>query len=227
MSEEESNLVKHARRELSLAGNGPEIDDHVLEMIKIFSAAGHSGYSGFYTIGLITKLLNFENLMPLTDDPDEWYYHDYDRSGYSKGIYQGIRNSEAFSFDGGKTYYLLSERTRDELIIHSTQPKEGKMAIQVSHKKYKHTSSGEVVRAVRVTENNFINVANWSNGLAISKVNAEGDVSKQRVRLNKLIAQRGDFVVRVEKGFDEATKKPVFHFFRVKQLDFFEQFQPA
>lgn len=128
---------------------------------------------------------------------------------------------------GGKTYYLLSERTRDELIIHSTQPKEGKMAILVSHKKYKHTSSGEVVRAVRVTENNFINVANWSNGLAISKVNAEGDVSKQRVRLNKLIAQRGDFVVRVEKGFDEATKKPVFHFFRVKQLDFFEQFQPA
>ena len=227
MTEEESNLVQHARRELALLGNGPEMNDHILEMIKIFSGAGHSGYSGFYAIGVITKLLNFENLTDLTDDPDEWHHHEYDQSGYTNGIWQNVRNGEAFSFDGGKTYYLLSERIREKLIFHNSKPKEGNMAIHVSHKKFKHTSSGEIARAVRVTEGNFVNVANWCGGMAISKVDSNGDVSRQRVRLKNLIAQRGDFIVRVEKGIDEATKKPVFHFFRVKQLDFFEQFQPA
>ena len=92
MTEEESNLVQHARRELALLGNGPEMNDHILEMIKIFSGAGHSGYSGFYAIGVITKLLNFENLTDLTDDPDEWHHHEYDQSGYTNGIWRAEGN---------------------------------------------------------------------------------------------------------------------------------------
>lgn len=99
---EESNLVTHARTELELIGNGPMIDDHVLEIVKIFSEQGHSGYSAMYTINLITKLLSFENLAPLTNNPDEWV-------DVLDGMWQNKRNSAAFSLDGGKTYTLTTD----------------------------------------------------------------------------------------------------------------------
>lgn len=98
----ESNLVAHARYELELIGNGPMIDDHVLEIVKIFSEQGHSGSSAVYTIKVIAKLLNFENLAPLTNNPDEWVLV------FDNG-WQNKRNSAAFSSDGGKTYTLTTE----------------------------------------------------------------------------------------------------------------------
>lgn len=42
------------------------------------------------------------HIAPLTDDPDEWLHVDGD-------IWQSRQCAEAFSNDGGKTYYLLSE----------------------------------------------------------------------------------------------------------------------
>lgn len=112
--ETESNLVIHAVRELALLGNGPEVDDHVIEIVRIFSKAGHSGSSASYTIELISKLLRFENLTPLTDNPEEWQFVGEEIWGISGGIWQNRRNSEAFSNDGGKTYYLLSEGGNDK-----------------------------------------------------------------------------------------------------------------
>ena len=100
---EESNLVKHARRELELLGNGPMIDDHVLEIVKIFSEQGHSGSSAAYTINLINRLLSFEELAPLTNNPDEWYL-------VFDGMWQNRRNPAAFSTDGGKTYTVTTDR---------------------------------------------------------------------------------------------------------------------
>jgi hypothetical protein len=111
---EESNLVIHARRELALLGNGPEINDHVLAMVKLFSEAGHSGSSAFYTIDLVVRLLHFQNLTPLTDDPEEWNFVGEEIWGIPGGIWQSKRNGEAFSNDGGKTYYLLSEGGNDK-----------------------------------------------------------------------------------------------------------------
>ena len=100
---EESNLVTHAKYELDLLGNGPMIDDHVLEIVKIFSEQGHSGFSGAYTANLITRLLNFENLTQLTNNPDEWVLV------FEDG-WQNKRNPAAFSYDGGKTYVLNGDR---------------------------------------------------------------------------------------------------------------------
>ena len=100
------------------------------------------------------------------------------------------------------------------------------MAVKISHKPYKHTSSGEAVRAIRVTSGNFKNVAQWCNGLAVSKESKEGEITRQRVRLKGLMAQVGDFIVRVQKGVDD-NNKPVWHFFRVKQLDFLDEFKSA
>ncbi len=102
---EESNLVQHVRRELELINEMPEVIDAAIKIAKIFSDMGHSGYSGMFFIEQLTRLLKFENLSPLTDDPDEWYKHDYG----DKKMWQNKRNGGAFSYDGGSTYYLLSE----------------------------------------------------------------------------------------------------------------------
>ncbi len=76
--EGESNLVRHARRELALLrGDEPcelqdAIERNVLAMMREFSKAGHSGSSAPYTVGLLQKLLMFEPITPLTGADDEW-----------------------------------------------------------------------------------------------------------------------------------------------------------
>ena len=105
----ESNLMIHARRELELLGEEPEIVEGYLKMIQIFADMGHSGGSASVFIPTLTRLLWFKNLTPLTDDPDEWVHHTAEVWGEPGGVWQNVRNGEAFSDDGGKTYTLLSE----------------------------------------------------------------------------------------------------------------------
>lgn len=99
-----SNLVEHARRELGLIGEDPKMIEMYINVVQAFADFGHSGGSASVAIPTINALLQFKNLTPLTDDPDEWVSH-------SEGmIAQNKRNPDAFSEDGGKTYYLLSDR---------------------------------------------------------------------------------------------------------------------
>lgn len=107
MSNEESNLVSHARYELKRAGLTDKDSDYdgllaesVLKLIELFSSQGHSGASAFMTIDLFTKLASFESLTPLTNDPDEWIE-------VGPRIWQNRRNSKAFSLSGGATHYLV------------------------------------------------------------------------------------------------------------------------
>lgn len=112
-----SNLVDHAKRELAIlgyTGNEPEDDpnrwmyDNVIQVVEAFAGGGHSGHSAFYALGVIQKVLNFQNVAPLTDNPDEWMnVCQYAING--EDLWQNCRNSECFSHDGGKTYYKLSE----------------------------------------------------------------------------------------------------------------------
>jgi hypothetical protein len=111
---EESNLVAHARRELEAIGEDPEVIDWYVRVIKEYASFGHSGGSHFAVLPVLIKLLSQENLGPLTDDPEEWYHHDADTWGADGGVWQNKRNGEAFSNDGGKTYYLLSEGGNDK-----------------------------------------------------------------------------------------------------------------
>ena len=96
-------LVEHAERELALI---PEDDEEfkaaILNAVKAFAAYGHSGSSAFIGMYMLDDLLRFRNLSPLTNDPKEW-------NEVADGVWQSTRNSEAFSRNGGKTYYLLSE----------------------------------------------------------------------------------------------------------------------
>lgn len=99
----------------------------------------------------------------------------------------------------------------------------------VTTKKYtrKNAKTGEVFRAIRVTAANFIEVANWAGAMAISKLSKDGDETNQRVRVNKLVAQIGDFVVLKElpgvpyRRADYTSKD----FFRVKDDTFEAEFK--
>lgn len=120
-----SNLVEHARRELEIVGEDPETISGLLKVIQAFADMGHSGGSASVAIPMINRLLQFKNLSPLTDDPEEWFEHEAARWDGLNSIWQNKRNSEAFSRDGGKTYYLLSETkdTSDPDTLHEAQHK--------------------------------------------------------------------------------------------------------
>lgn len=98
-----SNLVKHAHRELTLAGLGPtdkNIDPmnrlmgkQILAIVKNFSKQGHSGFSASYAVKRIEKLLNYEPILPLTGDDDEWESVE----GFNGiVVYQNVRCSRVF-----------------------------------------------------------------------------------------------------------------------------------
>lgn len=119
------SMVEHARRELEIIGEEPDVIEGYLKVIQAFADMGHSGGSAMVAIPVIGILLNQENLSALTDYPDDWHYHDQSVWGAQGGIWQSKRNSKAFSQDGGKTYYLLRyDNTRSEMITaeHDERP---------------------------------------------------------------------------------------------------------
>lgn len=115
-------LVDHAKRELTLCGQyaeDPAYAQSLIAAVAAFASYGHSGGSAGIGIYQLTTLLQFGNLSPLTNDPDEW--HNVSAQS-STEMWQNRRNSEAFSTDGGKTYYLLSERDDDKRVMHRSEP---------------------------------------------------------------------------------------------------------
>lgn len=109
-----SNLVDHARRELEILGCTEEDILDIEKVIRAFADIGTSGSQASWMIPIINKLLMFQPLTPLTDEPDEWVE-------VGPNVWQNSRNSEAFSEDNGRTYYLLSEGGNQEnhgLVIH-------------------------------------------------------------------------------------------------------------
>lgn len=110
LHKEDGELVKHAKRELSLIdGSDDGFDKSLIAAVRGFSSYGHSGGSAGIGISILHELLQFHNLSPLTDDPNEWILHTENTFPEPSHIWQNKRNGEAFSTDGGKTYYLLSE----------------------------------------------------------------------------------------------------------------------
>lgn len=100
--EEEGNLVRHARAELARINNDEDFNNSLIESVRAFAKYGHSGGSASVAIPILHDLLQFKNLTPLTDDASEW-------NNVGQNTWQSTRNSEAFSNDRGKTYWLLSE----------------------------------------------------------------------------------------------------------------------
>lgn len=101
-----SELVKHAKKELELAGLFDKDSDYagmlgesVLSLIKEFSSQDHSGCSASIAIILFKKLASFKPLTKLTLLDDEW-------NEVGDNIYQNNRNSMVFKTGkDGKAYY--------------------------------------------------------------------------------------------------------------------------
>ena len=100
----DSNLVKHAERELRIAGLFDKDSDYagllgpaVLQMVRQFSDEGHSGYSAGLAVSLFQKVARFEPLTPLTGEASEWIDH-------GDGHLQNNRCSHVFK-DGNEQAY--------------------------------------------------------------------------------------------------------------------------
>ena len=122
---EDSNLVRHAEREMRLAGlfdedadYGGMIAPHVLELIKLFASEGHSGASAGLTRELFHRLSNFKILSPITSDPEEWM--EVSEASGGNPMWQSKRQPSVFSTDGGKTYYDIDEDGRP---VHESKEK--------------------------------------------------------------------------------------------------------
>lgn len=106
---EESNLVKHARHELTLIGEDDDVINWYILVIREYASFGHSGGSHFATLPVLTKLLNFQPLTPITNDPREWMHHGEDVWGQAGGVWQNKRDGRMFSTDGGLTYTSVDD----------------------------------------------------------------------------------------------------------------------
>ena len=92
-----SNLLKHADKELRLLGYSPDSEEgpnkwtyeNVMELMKVFSEQGHSGYSAGIVRQIFGLLADFKPLSPLTGDDEEWQHVGDD-------LYQNKRRNSVF-----------------------------------------------------------------------------------------------------------------------------------
>lgn len=114
-----SNLVAHAERELRLIGEDEHVIQGLLKVVRAFADMGHSGSSAMLCFYYLENLLALKPLSALTNDPDEWIRVSSEIAG-QEDLWQSARNLEAFSRDGGDTYYLLSECRNGEKKMHKS-----------------------------------------------------------------------------------------------------------
>lgn len=139
--EDESNLVAHARRELTIAGlnekdsdYGGMLFDAVLDLVKLFSTQGHSGFSANLALHLFDKVARFKNLTPITDDPQDWVQVSEKMPDRSP-TWQCKRCSSCFSEDGGKTYHNIEDWiVHDDTGSYYHKPDELKIYTSTPHK---------------------------------------------------------------------------------------------
>lgn len=70
-------MIEYAKSELDRI---PKDDDGmqelmnrgILDVIKVFSEQGHSGFSASYALSILDRLLRFKPISPLTGEEDEW-----------------------------------------------------------------------------------------------------------------------------------------------------------
>lgn len=101
------NLVEYAKSELDRIGLKHDSKDdmnramrtHILQMVTLFEAEGHSGFSAGYALGLLRSLLSFKPLTPLTGEDDEWIDHgdDHYQNNRCSKIFKDGKTGEAYN----------------------------------------------------------------------------------------------------------------------------------
>lgn len=103
-----SNAELHAIREFKAAGftpldlpqeDGPNkwMQENVIELVRVFSKQGHSGFSAPYCIETFRKVSMFEPLVPLQGTDDEW-------NDVGDGLWQNNRCPHVFKDTDGRAY---------------------------------------------------------------------------------------------------------------------------
>lgn len=107
-----SNLIRHAEREINLAGlNLPTADYggataiQLMSLIETFAAQGHSGGSAQMVIEAFNRLARYLPLTPLTGADDEWGPSPDERR------LQNLRCSRVFKhLPTGRAYDVTTDR---------------------------------------------------------------------------------------------------------------------
>jgi hypothetical protein len=97
-----SAMSKHAIVELSLIKEEPKIVLWYVSVLEAYNIMQLTEEASDHCLETLTRLIRYENLAPLTDEPMEWVKVGDD-------IWQSIRNYDAYSNNGGKTFKLHSE----------------------------------------------------------------------------------------------------------------------
>jgi hypothetical protein len=123
-AEQKSGLLLFAERELARIPKDADgmqelINKHILDMVKVFSDEGHTGFTANYAINILDRLLRYLPLTTIEDTPEDW-------NEVGHGVYQHKRcsnvfkdkresdgkayilNAKLFSDDGGKTWFANS-----------------------------------------------------------------------------------------------------------------------
>ena len=142
--EKDSNYVKHANFEYKAVGWLSEHDEmqelmmeQVNDLLYVFAAHGHSGFSAPYAISLFKKLANFEPIAALTGEEWEWgeVFDD------EHGTRQNRRCSHVFRDRDGRAYDI-----------------EGKIFVEKSGATYTNNNSSVDVKFPYYPESQFIDV---------------------------------------------------------------------
>ena len=105
------SMVKYAERELdwigmtkddpyteetrkmeATEGMNCQMREKILEVIKTFSKQGHSGFSADYCLAILSKLMRYHPLSPVTDIEKDWV------ETAEKGMYQHRRAFALFRY---------------------------------------------------------------------------------------------------------------------------------
>ena len=110
--DEDNALVQHAERELGFALGDDELDqlmrDNVMQLVRVFAAQGHSGFSAHHCLWLFDKVARFDLTAPLTGAEDEWA-EPFD----SDGTQQNRRMGSVFRDKDGRAYHGDAYAFRD------------------------------------------------------------------------------------------------------------------
>lgn len=127
----DGNLVAHAQTETAHMRDGKEGPDEwmaqgLIDMVRVFSTGGHSGYSAGYAVSALAPLLRFEPLGPLTGGADEWLNlgHDFDMQAQNKRCGHVFRRKDGTAYDGEAVIFrepggacFISLHSRAEIIF--------------------------------------------------------------------------------------------------------------
>mgnify|MGYP001213281131 CR=1 FL=1 len=115
-----SDLLEHAKRELSIVFREPEdemtkkyyemMTHDVLEIVEAFAKQGHSGASASNAIAILSALLQYQPLAPLTGEDSEW--QEVKTGRVTPPLYQNIRCSRVFK-QGGRAWDVSAILFRD------------------------------------------------------------------------------------------------------------------